>query len=409
MATNDGRPSENGLKLSQFDSQPANFWFRSSNQYADFQPQEEINSAQLSQDITSQADLQDRDGGGTVIAVLDTGIYKDHAAFSAKDKVLECNNFCPKGNSETLEEWENCQDYNGHGTRCAGLACGLPFKGLEEEVKEYSFKSSAPGARLMVCKVGESKKEGASKEAIISALNHIITHNETCENTEKVDVVSLSFGFDHFNEDFAMKVQEVISKRIIVVCCASNGGCRSANPITYPSRLGNVLCIGACDKDSGAVAFSSRGREIDFVELGKDVWAPTIGYYSAIEAVDGTSYSTPSVAGLICRLLKDLKRLSPEIHEKMHNVWCIKELLMTMSVRRGHHENATGYGRLEPGDHFKKGDAERLRICREILGMETQKEETQKEETQKEETQKEETQKEETQKEETQKEEMQKD
>ena len=113
---------------------------------------------------------------------------------------------------------------------------------------------------------------------------------------------------------------------------------------------------------------------MDFIELGYQVWAPNISATrdNEIAVLDGTSFSTPSVAGLICVLIQDLKRISADrgltLWEDMHNVWCMRDLLRSMSVMHGHHDSAKGYGKLIPGKYFKKGDEERVRICNEILG-----------------------------------------
>ena len=394
----DSSISEAGPKPSQFHSQPANFRYKTSGSYQqnDHRRSEIWHSApnttksaerpkiQLEETDGPAPDSEDKDlllaedlpGTGTVIALLDTGINKHHKAFSSstfEDKIIECKNF--------IYPDEDCEDMAGHGTQCAGVACGLTFTHeLSEDGvwKNLTFNSFAPGAKVMVCKIShnDDDDESASHKALNAALDYIISYNNNPRNvTNKVDVISISFGFDHFDKEQALKIQEAVSKDIVVVCCASNSGSKIPNPIAYPGRLGNVLCIGACDKHGQATKFTSEGREIDFVELGEDVWAPTIGRDDAITAIDGTSISAPAVAGLICWLLQDLKKLSSDsscqldLYHQMHNVWCMRELLKTMSVMQGHHDKAKGYGKLLPERYFNKGNQERVRICKEILGI----------------------------------------
>ena len=330
-------------------------------------------------DSPSQSADRDPPGAGTVLAVLDTGIQYDHLAFCngdvrMEDKVIEHKNFY---NPEA-----DCEDYAGHGTECAGMACGLSFKGLgqTQSGKEYHFQftSPAPGAKLMVCKVCNNDKddEQRSQRCIVEAIQYIVEYNKShAKEGERVDVISMSFGYKNFDKQLALAIQEAITNDIIIVCCASNDGMWTQNPITYPGRLGHVLCIGSCDKYGQPSKFSSVGKEVDFVELGENIWVPSIDQYrnDVIRALDGTSYATPAVAGLICRLLQDLRRLSvthslPNLANDMHNVWCMRDLLKTMSTVRGLHDNARGFGRLEPMEYFKRGDEERIRICNEILG-----------------------------------------
>ena len=377
-----------GFHLSQYVSQPANHWFEDvldTPIEADSPLKDRTSRSDL--DITDgpsksyESNWQDEElpGTGTVVAILDTGIQYDHLAFSNhvvafKDKVIEHRNF--------LNPEDECEDYNGHGTECAGMACGLSFKGIGERQSGgevfYQFNSPAPGARLMVCKIGHDEKDDkqASLKATVDALKYIVSYNKIHTNADsKVDIISISFSYDTFDKQLAMAIQEAISTDIIVVCCASNDGMRTQNPISYPGRLGHVLCIGACDQYGQPAKFSSVGKEVDFVELGEGVWVPSVGYRNdEVKVLDGTSYSTPAVAGLICRLLQDLRRLSvtyhyPDLYDDMHNIWCMRELLKSMSTVRGHHDTARGYGRLEPKEYFKKGDQERIRVCKEILGM----------------------------------------
>ena len=311
-------------------------------------------------------------GNGTVLAVLGSGIQQNHCAFSnsevpVDEKVLKCKNF--------INPDEDCEDAHGFGTECAALACGLICDGLNKKGSPIRFYSYAPGARLMVCKVtlGPSFAEFTP---VMDALKYIIDYNSKDENQDKlIDVVSLSLAAVSFNKDFALAVSELVAKDIIMVCSASNDGANLSNPIAYPGCLGHVLCIGACDESGKPTKFSSEGREIDFVELGQDVLVPTISIGKDLFKMtvrSGTAYSTPIVAGIICALLQDLKRLSTgtnqSLWKKMHNVWCMRDLLKSMTVMQGYHDSAKGYGRLLIDKYFKKGDEERIRICNEILG-----------------------------------------
>ena len=228
----------------------------------------------------------------------------------------------------------------------------------------------------MVCKVGQGDSTDDPEdlvEAVIEALKFIVEFNGQAQHQEKVYVVSISLAFEFFRKHLAKAVHQAVDNDIIVVCCASNDGASLANPIGYPARLGHVLCIGACDEHRQPTSFSSEGREVNFVELGKKVWAPISSPFSDNEvAVLDESFATPSLAALIFILIQDLKRLSTEdIWEEMHNVWCMRDLLKSMSVMRGHHDITKGYSKVLPREDFKKGDQERICICKEILGRST--------------------------------------
>ncbi len=123
----------------QYNDQPANLW--------------SAGGPKIESKTRIQADSDDQAGEGTVVAILDTGIQRNHRAFSNYDiefeeKVVLCKNFVGG------QEEEECDDLAGHGTQCAGLACGLSFEGVDEDGDllpgNAKFNSSAPGAKLMV-------------------------------------------------------------------------------------------------------------------------------------------------------------------------------------------------------------------------------------------------------------------
>jgi len=394
-------PFGRGLTRAKFDAsqyrdQPANFWFPATGSTNTQKANSSSSSIRPDGGDTALDALGLLSGAGTVVAILDTGIQKKHRAFNSYDipeerKIILCKNFIESEDEDgdRMEEndtEENCGDVMGHGTACAGLACGFTFNGVDENGDvlpgNQEFSSPAPGARLMVCKIGQGDDTDESEdliEASIRALKFIVDFNSKAQNKDKkVNVISISFALKCFNKDLARAVHQAIDNDIIVVCCASNDGANLANPIGYPARLGHVLCIGACDKHGQPANLSSEGREVDFVELGEKIWAPVSSDLrdNEVAVLNGTSFATPSIAGLICVLIQDLKRLSTEenqfLWEEMHNVWCMRDLLKSMSVMRGHHDSAKGcakgYGKVISREYFKKGDEEKIRICKEILG-----------------------------------------
>ena len=100
-----------------------------------------------------------------------------------------------------------------------------------------------------------------------------------------------------------MKIQHAITNNIIIVSAVSNERASIINPIAYPSRLGHAICVGACNEQGKLTVFTPEGREIDCLELGENVWVPTIDGERSIESRQGTSYSAPIVAACICLII----------------------------------------------------------------------------------------------------------
>lgn len=297
------------------------------------------------------------DGGGTVIAIVDSGINPEHVAFS--QRILWAQSFVPGG---------GVADVLGHGTMCAGIACGARFEGSVGTTEDW-IGGVAPGAKLAVCKVVPDGSAQADLGAVCDALDFIQNYNALNPN-QPVNVISLSFGTPYFNRAICSRVHTLAGMGVVIVCAASNEGRLKTQPIAFPARLGHVLCVGSHCSSGRPSPFSAVGREIDFLAPGENVWAPSAGGPQAISCASGTSYAAPAVAGLICLVLQYLKYLSQvmdvPLYECAHSVWAMREILKEMATSPGHHSEELGFGALEPAKFFEKHIEE---IKRMILKM----------------------------------------
>ena len=189
-------------------------------------------------------------------------------------------------------------------------------------------------------------------------------------------IISCSLGYDHFNLGLAVAVNKAINAGIIPIFPVGNEGFTSSNAVSYPSRLGNVLCIGAHTSHGTYHTASSVGREVDFLAPGEIVLP---GGFHAF----GTSFAVPIVAGFVALILGYLQDIvkgnlkTPEgkpiaiddkyksisswsksesgeykwkdipIDVACHNVYVIRALLRQMSVYRTEHSDTAGYGNLD--------------------------------------------------------------
>jgi serine protease AprX len=112
-------------------------------------------------------------GNGICIAVLDSGIYKDHDAFKAG--IVANVDFT--GGSGTQS------DPYGHGTHVAALAAG------DRGLSQGAYAGIAPGAKLANLRVLDSQGRGTTS-AVLSALDWVMT-NRTRYN---IRVVNMSLG-----------------------------------------------------------------------------------------------------------------------------------------------------------------------------------------------------------------------
>ena len=315
------------------------------------------------------------DGEGITIAVIDSGINYLHPAF--KEKILLVRNFVP----EKLNNFDSIVDSDGHGSLCAGIAAGAPFCPRDGESSDsdsiFIPSGVAPKAKLIICKVVDAGRGEADNKAIVAALQWLKTLATTGTN---IDVVSISLAASYFSKQQADLISGLTGLGVIVVCCASNEGRMRFQPISFPGRLGQVLCIGAHDDNGKPTSFSPVGREMDFLGPGKDIWGPGPGTSGpfAMDCASGTSCATPAVAGLVCLVLHRVSRMQAQhprkyqvsgrpVLECVHNVWVMRELLREMSSSPGHHSEEIGHGTLDPYRLLDRNDDELFRLIDSIV------------------------------------------
>lgn len=261
----------------------------------------------------------DLDGSGSVVAVLDTGIDPDHAAFGHLE--VETRSFV--GNDAT--------DNHGHGTHCAATIFGGDVDGVRIGV--------APGVgRALVGKVLDDKGRGSTK-SVISGLRW------AAESGAHVVSCSIGFEFDAYFEKlkagglperfaFAKALQEY--ERNVLIFDALARAARLGTDGTSPFHVfasGNASDRTAGENHVAGSCSPGRCFEMSIGALGKegdgyrvagfsngppDLVAPGVGILSAVPGgglglMDGTSNACPHVAGVAALWVQHLLREDGEI------------------------------------------------------------------------------------------------
>ena len=280
------------------------------------------------------------DGQGITVAVLDSGIDKNHPDLIGK--VVAEKNF--------LADEVTADDLLGHGTMVAGIIAG------SGNASNGMYKGIAPGASLLSVKVIDSKGDGKVSD-IIAGIEWAIYNG--------ADVLSLSLGginLGETNPPITMAADNAVNDGVVVCVAAGNrnssetGGQgtgtsssqlgKSKTPIEL-SQLGGgnkedvyyllipiiqalppglidspgdgvkVITVGATDANGHMASFSGSGPTRDD-RIKPDVVAPGVDIISIVpvsvkrpESVDiyysqesGTSLSAPVAAGLCALLLQ---------------------------------------------------------------------------------------------------------
>lgn len=142
-------------------------------------------------------------GSGIVVAVIDTGIDKNHPDLHSK--VIAEKNF--------VEDEPTTDDLYGHGTHCAGIIAGTG------EASGGRYKGVAPGASLMNVRVLNSEGSGYLSD-VIAGIEWAVDNG--------ADVISISLGGSYTGDVYAkpdcMAVDAAMDAGAVVCVAAGNSG-----------------------------------------------------------------------------------------------------------------------------------------------------------------------------------------
>lgn len=212
-----------------------------------------------------------RKGAGSTVAVIDTGVAPIAELGARVTGRWTCSPTCAvdSGTPDPVTF--------AHGTEVASLVAAADDAG--------GITGVAPEANIKAFKVDEPSG-GLPISALISALNVIA-------GDASIDVVNMSLGGLESSTGEENAIDGALAAGKTIVAAAGNDG--NYYP-SYPAAYPGVLSVGATTQSRAAAVFSSYGK-VDVAAPGQDV--PTINPAGAISIVDGTSFASPIVAGLI--------------------------------------------------------------------------------------------------------------
>lgn len=230
-------------------------------------------------------------GAGVKIAVLDTGIDKDHPDLSGN--IMGGVNYVstPWWADPDPLDWG---DDNGHGSHVAGIIGALD--------NDIGVIGVAPGSWLYGVKVLDKKGDGFLSDVILG-IEWAIDND--------MDIITMSLGSNTGSQSLEEALDNAYNAGILVVAAAGNDG--DSNPdddVDYPARYDPVIAVGATDSNDIHPGWSSDGPEVEISAPGVNVYSTwkNGGYNTE----SGTSMATPHVTGVAALLLAYDPGLSPD-------------------------------------------------------------------------------------------------
>jgi thermitase len=203
----------------------------------------------------------------TVIAILDTGIQRDHPDLDAK--IVAGYDFVD-GDTEP-------DDGHGHGTAVAGTSAAETNNG-------EGGAGTCPECKLMPVRVLDNSGTGT----LVDVVNGI---NFAADNGAKV--VNLSLGGFGNVATLQNAVDYAWDQGVFLACAAGND---NASRPTYPAGYSNCFAVAASTSSDERASFSNYGLWVEVAAPGVSIvttWIDNTYTYAS-----GTSVAAPHVAGL---------------------------------------------------------------------------------------------------------------
>jgi subtilisin family serine protease len=210
------------------------------------------------------------EGSRTIIAILDTGIDKNHDELIGK-VLMEVN----------FTESDTTNDVYGHGTHVAGIIAANDQNGT-------GISGLAPDSRLLNVKVADDRGRcsiSALADGIVWAVDH------------GADVINISIELRETTRKLERAIEYAWTKGAVIVAAAGNTG--SEKP-TYPAYYSECIGVSAVKVDGILAPLSNYGKWVDVAAPGFNVYStmPNNGYGYK----HGTSVASAYVSGIAARL-----------------------------------------------------------------------------------------------------------
>ncbi len=296
-------------------------------------------------------------GRGQRVAVIDSGVYP-HPRLASR--LIDGGDY--------IENRSGLFDCDGHGTAVAGLIAAAPdpatrFVGVAPDAEILSIRQASTfySVPLRQLDTGQQIRSAGTGDTVsmAEAVMRAVQLGATVINIS--EAACFPAERDQVNApDLQAAVHHAVERNVVVVVAAANSSdtCKQNSPgvVTTISSPGwfddDVLTVAATDDNGDAADFSIRGPWVDVAapgtgavslsSVGPDLITELVDTDGQARTLDGTSFATPYVAGLVALVRERLRHLTAR--QVMRRI----EQTAQHTAGPGGRSEELGYGMVDP-------------------------------------------------------------
>ena len=243
--------------------------------------------------IEWDGDRTKQTGNGIRIAVLDSGIEKEHPDLEGRIE--------QEYRVSSLKENEGILQRNGqHGTAAAGIIGAYPSN-------HKGALGVAVNTNIISIDITDEEDGSIQIPNLIEGIEYAIN--------QSVDIINISAGIKKDSKELHAVIKRAYKAGIVIVAAAGNF---MEGDMLYPAKYDEVLAVGALSRENNIISPTGKLSKKVIYLPGEHIVTTSIegGYIG----ISGTSAAAPMLTGIIALMLEKNKTLTNERIMKYFNL-----------------------------------------------------------------------------------------